>query len=226
MTEQINDQISAFIDDELSEQECALLVRRFERDTDSRNQAQRYALIGAALRNELLRPDHGVLRRRIASALDGAPAAPAHPAAAALPNVPVPQRAPLRWQSRYLRPVAGFGIAATVAVVAIVGLREVNDGAGGAAAPTTAFNASPPPAARQWTEPASYTVPQDVSDAPTVAPQIRLTNYLVHHGEYTSGLSRTSVHSNVVGAAEVVGPGEELAPPLPPRPEELEAPAQ
>ena len=35
-----------------------------------------------------------------------------------------------------------------------------------------------------------------------IAPQIRLTNYLVHHGEYASRLSRTSVHSNVVGASE------------------------
>ncbi len=39
MTDQINDQISAFIDNELSADESALLVRRFERDTDSRARA-------------------------------------------------------------------------------------------------------------------------------------------------------------------------------------------
>ena len=32
MTEQINDQISAFIDDELPDQESTFLLRRFERD--------------------------------------------------------------------------------------------------------------------------------------------------------------------------------------------------
>ena len=48
----------------------------------------------------------------------------------------------------------------------------------------------------------SYVVPRDVSDIPVVAPQIRLTNYLMHHGEFASRLSRTSVHSNVVGASE------------------------
>jgi hypothetical protein len=32
-------------------------------------------------------------------------------------------------------------------------------------------------------------------------PPIRLTNYLLHHGEY-AGLSRTSVHSTVVGSME------------------------
>jgi negative regulator of sigma E activity len=56
MTDQINDQISAFIDNELSADESALLVRRFERDPDSRKRAMRYTLIGASLRGELLEP--------------------------------------------------------------------------------------------------------------------------------------------------------------------------
>ena len=46
----------------------------------------------------------------------------------------------------------------------------------------------------------SYVVPQDTDQSRTVAP-IRLTNYLMHHGEFASGLTRTSVNSNVVGAA-------------------------
>jgi len=54
MTDQINDQISAFIDNELSADESALLVRRFERDPESRTRAMRYTLIGASLRGELL----------------------------------------------------------------------------------------------------------------------------------------------------------------------------
>ena len=52
MTEQINDQISAFIDDELPEEESAFLLRRFERDPGARNQALRYTMIGSALRND------------------------------------------------------------------------------------------------------------------------------------------------------------------------------
>ena len=42
MTDQINDQISAFIDNELSADESALLVRRFERDPEARARAMRY----------------------------------------------------------------------------------------------------------------------------------------------------------------------------------------
>jgi negative regulator of sigma E activity len=189
MTEQINDQISAFIDDELPEQESAFLLRRFERDTDARNQALRYTLIGAALRNELLRPDPAILRRRIAVALTGAPLPAARPRA--------------RWQSAYLRPLLGFGIAASVAALAIVGLRTINDARVEPSGAGSALTASALREPRQTVAPApSYVVPQDVSETPGVAPQIRLTNYLVHHGEYASRLSRTSVHSNVVGSSE------------------------
>ena len=114
MTEQINDQISAFIDDELPDQESAFLLRRFERDPEAHGQALRYTLIGSALRNELLGPDPAILRRRIAVALAG--------------KAPLPATRPqARWQSRYARPLLGFGIAASVAVAAIVGMRMIND---------------------------------------------------------------------------------------------------
>jgi negative regulator of sigma E activity len=194
MTEQISDQISAFIDDELPDEESAFLLRRFERDADARNRALRYTMIGAALRDELL-PDHTVLRRRLAIALTGAP----------LPA----QRAPARWRSRYLRPLVGVGIAASVAVAAIVGLRALNDARVGAAGPAAA-----PLQTRAVDAPPSYVVPQEVADAPIVQPAVRLTNYVVHHSEYASRLSRTSLRSNVVGAAEIVP----ATPPPPPPP--------
>jgi len=102
MTEQISDQISAFIDDELSDEESAFLLRRFERDTDARSRAARYTMIGAALRDELVGSDPEILRRRIAAALTGtAPAAQ--------------QRSTPRVQWRYLRPAFGVGIAAGTA---------------------------------------------------------------------------------------------------------------
>jgi sigma-E factor negative regulatory protein RseA len=187
MTDKINDQISAFVDDELSEQECAFLVRRFEHDSEARGQALRYTMIGSALRNELLKPDPAILLRRISSALDGA----------AVPAVPV--RAARRWPARLVRPLAGLAIAAGVASIAILGLKSLNG---------TSVPASPAVAATQTAgdvvEPVSYVVPRDVAEGHPVTPTIRLTNYLVHHGEYTSGLSRTSVHSNLVAAPEIL----------------------
>jgi hypothetical protein len=104
------------------------------------------------------------------------------------------------------RPLIGFGIAASVAVAAIVGLRLVNDARvepSVAGSPLTASTAAAETSRAPAPAP-SYVVPQEVSDSPLGVRQIRLTNYLVHHGEYASRLSRTSVHSNVVGASKPI----------------------
>ncbi|MEO8464858.1 MAG: sigma-E factor negative regulatory protein [Gammaproteobacteria bacterium] len=182
MTEQINDQISAFIDDELSAEESALLVRRFEREPNVRARALRYTMIGAALRGELLQPHSSMLRRRITAALDGA--------------VTTTERlAAPRGSARYARPLLGLGIAAAVAVAAIGTLRLVNEAG---VAPNGAIGGTV--LARDQVVAPSYVVPQDATPAGPVTSPIRLTNYLIHHSEYASGLGRASVSSNVVGA--------------------------
>ncbi|HVY65020.1 MAG TPA: sigma-E factor negative regulatory protein [Gammaproteobacteria bacterium] len=182
MTEQINDQISAFIDDELSAEESALLVRRFERDPNARAQALRYTLIGAALRGELIEPRPSVLQRRIAVSLDGA--------------APAVEKRAAHWSARYARPLLGVGIAAAVAVAAIGTLRLVNEAGVAPGAPVAG-----PVQARDQVVAPSYVVPQDATPAGPVTSPIRLTNYLIHHSEYASGLGRASVSSNVVGAS-------------------------
>lgn len=188
MTEQINDQISAFIDDELSADESAMLVRRFERDPEARGRALRYTLIGDALRGQLLEPNPSILRRRVAASLSGAQAAS-------------PAKAAAGWPLRFARPALGFGIAAAVAIVAIGVLRVVNDTQ---VAPVpvaaTVETAQPLQVRAIGDEAPSYVVPQEAPEGRAVTPPIRLTNYLMRHGEYASGLSRTSVHSNVVSA--------------------------
>ena len=184
MTDQISDQISAFIDNELSADESALLVRRFERDSEARARALRYTLIGASLRGELLEPHPSVLRQRVAAALSGS-------------VTPSPSRARESLMDRWTRPLLGVGIAATVAVVAIGTLRSLNEAS---LAPETALPlAAVPLQARDSVVAPSYVVPQATEASPTFAP--RLTNYLMHHGWVASGLTRTSVNSTVVGAA-------------------------
>ena len=193
----VHDQISAFLDDELSDEETAFLVRRFERDAEARNQLRRYTAIGCALRGELTTADPDVLRRRITSALHGA--VPQQQLAARAPIVQpwrarscgrssvsaLPPPSPSRPSSRCVPPTrARFPVEG-------------------------ALDATPLQAAGQWTEPPSYVVPQDAAESGPVAPPIRLTNYLMRHSEYASGLSRTSVHSNVVGAVESAPPRAE-----------------
>ena len=195
MSEQIHDQVSAFLDDELSGEECAFLVRRLERDPKARNKFIRYSLIGSALRSELVQPDPGILSRRIGEALDGAPAPARAPAAAAAVGATSP---PPKW----INPAFGVGIAATVAIAALFTVRTLNDINDGPAAVTAG------PLQAESVEVPTYVVPAEALQSSAVAaPPVRLTNYLMHHGEYASRLSRTSVHSNVVGTADV--PAEE-----------------
>jgi hypothetical protein len=52
-------------------------------------------------------------------------------------------------------------------------------------------------------------VPPDTDFRRTAAPTVRLTNYMMQHGEYASYLSRTSVHSNVVTTGQPDVAGEE-----------------
>jgi anti sigma-E protein RseA len=176
MTDQINDQISAFIDNELPDDESALLVRRFERDAEARARAMRYTLIGSALRGELLEPHPSVLRQRVAAALSGA--------------TPGVVKGKQRQSLRYGAALARVGIAAAVAVVAIGTLRWFND-VGPAPGPVVG------PLLTEARD--SYIVPEPTDQSRTVP--VTLTTYLMHHSEYASRLTRTSVNSNVVGAA-------------------------
>jgi sigma-E factor negative regulatory protein RseA len=204
MTDQINDQISAFIDNELSADESALLVRRFERDPEARARAMRYTLIGSSLRGELLEPHPSVLRQRIAAALSGA----------VVGSAPKARARGHRWA----RPLAGLGIAATVAVAAIGTLRWLNEATLTGNSPPVA--AAVPTPGRDADLGPAYVVPQDVDRSGTLAP-IRYTNYLMHHSEFASGITRTSVSSNLVGAAmEPVATGTALAKPTVPAEQE------
>jgi len=187
MTEQIHYQISAFVDDELSAEECAFFVRRLERDPDARAKLMRFMAMGAVLRDERLPHDAGFLRSRIHDSLDGvAPARRAKPRAA--------------WSvsSRFLKPLVSTGIAASVAVLALFAIGGGDDLGlePGSGAPDQALQAVDSSVAP------SYVVPQDPPFGGAITPPIRYTNYLMHHGEYASGLNRTLVRANVVSIRE------------------------
>jgi hypothetical protein len=103
-------QISAFIDDELPENESELLLRRLSQDAELRRVVARYLDIGRNIRHETELPNMALLRQRVAEELGFEPHVDE--------TVPTPER------NRYVRPVAGIAVAATVAVLAIVGLQQ------------------------------------------------------------------------------------------------------
>lgn len=188
MSEQIQDQMSAFTDDELSPEECAFLVRRLERDPGTRDRVLRYSIIGAALRGELPNPDPDVLRRRVRAELDGV--RPMEPSGDST-----------RVRRRFVLPAVGLGIAASVAVAALAMLQAVNSPVGPAG--IEAELAGAPAGAAGQGNPPSYVVPSEAAGPLVLGdslapPPIRLTNYLITHGQYAPGIRRTAIHTNVI----------------------------
>jgi sigma-E factor negative regulatory protein RseA len=197
MSEQIREQVSAFLDGELPDTETELLLKRLTRDGELRESFGRYALIGEALRGG----GSQILTRGFASrvnlAIDGEPV---H-----VPALASPPRA-----SRWWRPLAGVTVAAGVATVAIVALqqRAISPRVGGPA-PVTAQNvpaslkaAAPSQVSLQGgggpREALSYTVPATSTEAPSTITPARLTSYVFAHSKYSSGLGQRGVLADLL----------------------------
>src|SRR3982074_2405869 len=111
MSEQIREQVSAFLDGELPNSETELLLKRLTRDSELREGFGRFALIGEAIRGTSRGPLTKGFSGRVNLAIDGE----------LLPvNGHVPQGRGPRWW----RPFAGAAVAASVAVVAVVALQQ------------------------------------------------------------------------------------------------------
>ncbi len=178
MNEGIKMQISAFVDGELPDAEAQLLVRRLSQDTELRQQAAEYFAIGRAMRGQGSLSATGNLRGRIAAALDD------RLDEGELQDVEPAVR-------RYGRPVAGFAIAATVAIAAIFGLQQL------ARDPAIGVDPAAPAVAEGLTDD-SYTVPE--------------IDYFQRHSEFSSEVGNNSFDFRRV-SAEVGADAEEIAPP-------------
>src|ERR1700693_39355 len=112
MSEQIREQVSAFLDGELPNSETELWLKRLTRAPELRESFGRYALIGESLRGGT----HARLSQgfpgRVTRAPDGEPLVAADQA-------PVRGRSTVWW-----RPFAGAAVAAGVAAIAVVALQQ------------------------------------------------------------------------------------------------------
>lgn len=180
MTDVTDLQISAFVDNELSRDECEFLVRRLSRDPEARRQLLRYATIGAAVRGDLLGPDPDVLRRRIGAALEGV-------------HLPARTEPPARPRLRHFaRPAIGAGIAASVAVAALLAVGTTSE------EDVPAVLAADPVPDTVFLEGEllpSYIVPVEAAGQTSIT----LTDYLVQHNQFTPAIRRASLNSSVVG---------------------------
>lgn len=187
MSEQIREQISAFLDGELPTSETELLLKRLTRDAELRESFGRYALIGEAVRGASRSPLTRGFAARINAAIDGEPAG-------SVAAAPVLSRS-----TRWWRPIAGAAVAAGVAAVAVVALQQRT--VTPPAATTLASTAAPPSAhlVRQASEPAQpYVTPKAPSTVPAMLPAARLTNYIFAHSRYSSVLGQSNVLSGLL----------------------------
>jgi len=205
MSEQIREQVSAFLDGELPNTETELLLKRLTRDGELRESFGRFALIGEAMRGA----GSHILTRGFASrvnlAIDGEPA-------------PMPGNVHHSRASRWWRPLAGVTVAAGVATVAIVALQQrAISPAVRVALPVTAQNASVQGGGGPR-EALSYTVPARSAEAPAALSPARLTNYVFAHSKYSSGLSQRGVLADLLiedDEAQPAAPIQRVAQPVP-----------
>jgi sigma-E factor negative regulatory protein RseA len=215
MSEQIREQVSAFLDGELPNSETELLLKRLTRDGELRESFGRYALIGEALRGSSADRVTRSFASRVNLAIDGEPAQVASQAAKT--------RAAHWW-----RPLAGVGVAAGVAAVAIVALQQRAISPGMHAAPAQSMVASQNIVAAQNLvaaqrpaaphEALSYTVPASSGETPTALAPARLTNYVFAHSKYSSGLGRRGVLADLLidDDERIPAAGERAVQPLTP----------
>src|SRR5271167_2575752 len=176
MSEQIREQVSAFLDGELPDSETELLLKRLTRDGELRESFGRYSLIGEALRGSSSDRVTKGFAAGVNLAIDGEP-------------VQVAAHAREQRATHWWRPLVGVGVAAGVSTVAIVALqqRTIAPRVPAVAAVTAV------PSAAAGREPLSYTVPATSAEAPVAMARGRLANYVLAHSRYSSGLGQRGV---------------------------------
>jgi sigma-E factor negative regulatory protein RseA len=113
MNDGIKMQISAFVDGELPQNEAELLLRRLCQDRELRQQAAEYLAMGRVIRGERHITGMSTLRERISASLDDS---------SIEEEFDVTEAA----RPRFMRPLAGVAIAATVALAALLGLQQLS----------------------------------------------------------------------------------------------------
>ncbi len=197
MNEELDSQLSAMFDGELPPAECELLARRLSRDDQLKARWGRYAVIGASIRSESGVRLNANLAGRVSAVVSKEP------------NIavrPVAQRqgsAAMKW----LRPLAGVGVAAGVAALSILWMRSQSPEPAALVAQAVAEpeSTTEPVSVAPTGEPDSYVVPRP-SGRRSIVPGTQLANYVVAHSEFSSPVTRRNLLSALMtGEAGTAG---------------------
>lgn len=184
MKDEIREQISALIDDELTDLERPLLLGRLQRNADLRARMGRYQLIGDVLRGGVSQASGLGIASRVQAALadDSGIEAPKATNSNALQ---VTARS-------FWKPAVGFAIAASVALVAILSIQNLQQ------SPDT-----PQLAAARTATPPVVRVSTGDEQWNRIEPRVdqRLNGYLVNHSEFaaSNGMQSLNPYVRIVG---------------------------
>jgi sigma-E factor negative regulatory protein RseA len=202
MSDAIREQLSAFVDGELSAAEAELFLKRVERDAALRASLDRYLLMSEAVRSQSAGGPSRDFASRVATAIELETAVP-HKTGWRMPR------------SRWAMPAAGGAVAASVLAAAVFFAPRLTGTDGGAFA-------SREGAQQEYTE--QTIIPADAvraaqarlaaeypSDMPVlqVSDGGRLAGYVMAHSEYSSPLGRRNVLTGLL-SEEQAGEGPML----------------
>jgi negative regulator of sigma E activity len=209
--EELDSQLSAMFDDELPEQQCELLARRLARDENLKARWGRYATIGAAIRKEQGIRTSLDLASKVSVAIASEPPLVAEPAGSRKQFAGPAVR-------RWVQPVFGAALAASVAALAIFVMRAQSPLGGSSAADPQLLAQNPEgtvvlTSSGSNAEPDSYTVPQTVEPL-AVVPSAQLANYVVAHSEVSTPLSRRNLLSAFVASEQGTAGGSSESEPI------------
>jgi sigma-E factor negative regulatory protein RseA len=173
MTDDINEQISALLDNELNQKEFRHTLDLLEEDASLRGSWDRYTLIGDAMRGEAVRFSADSIADRVKRRLEREPV-----------NLPVlrPLLAgrPGRFPSRWYKSVGGAALAASVAVITVLAFPQLTD-------------MTPEPggqviAERPVLDPKPYLVQSSTRWKNLSEPKVesKLNSFLIDHNEYAA----------------------------------------
>lgn len=182
MKDKLHEQLSALVDDELTDAEQDLLTRQIGRDRELHQRLSRYQLISDAMQSHLPERVDPAFSRRVHEALRDEPAGHGS-------GIPAGRLASL------FRPVAGLAVAASVAVVAVTALQTSREDT---TDPATAVATVPADSGFIRAEDSALAV------APESGPRTRkgqLDLYLVNHNEYAAsrGMQGMLPYVRIVG---------------------------
>lgn len=174
MSGKLREQVSALVDNELPADEHELLVRRFSLDRCLSICWERYHLIGEAMRKSLPQVDTRGFAERIMKALTE-------------DSTLVKSHDP-RLINQLGKTAVGVGLAACVAIIAIIGLRHTS---GLHTLSASAHTEIVPKAATMQTSTVNYGQSRNAAwngNAPEV--QARLSNYVINHNEIATAIEQ------------------------------------